>query len=79
MTALQFAGPSFPLSSSYHPSYYFLPSNPSSSYTYPNSILRLTQLFNSLPVPQYLFYLFFNLYILFNPILIRISVIITFC
>ena len=23
MTALQFAGPSFPLSSSYHPSYYF--------------------------------------------------------
>ena len=42
MTALQFAGPSFPLSSSYHPSYYFLPSNPSSSYTYPNSILRLT-------------------------------------
>ena len=79
MTALQFAGPSFPLSSSYHPSYYFLPSNPSSSYTYPNSILRLTQLFDSLPVPQYLFFLFFNLYILFNPILIRISVIITFC
>ena len=57
----------------------FLPSNPSSSYTYPNSILRLTQLFDSLPVPQYLFCLFFNLYILFNPILIRISVIITFC
>ena len=42
MTALQFAGPSFHLLSSYHPSYYFLPSNPSSSYTYPNSILRLT-------------------------------------
>ena len=42
MTALKFAGLSFPHLSSYHPSYYFLPSNPSSSYTYPNSILRLT-------------------------------------
>ena len=42
MTALQFAGPSFPLSSSHHPSSYFLPSNLSSPYTYPNPILRLT-------------------------------------
>ena len=42
MIALQFAGPSFPLLSSHHPSYYFLPSNPQTSYTYPNSILRLT-------------------------------------
>ena len=42
MIALQFAGPSFPLLSSYHPSYNFLPSKPPSSYTYPNSILRLT-------------------------------------
>ena len=74
MTALQFAGPSFLLSSSYHPPYYFLPSNPSSSYTYPNSILRLTQLFDSLPVPQYLFFLFFNLYILFNPLSTLLSI-----
>ena len=74
MIALQFAGPFFPLLSSYHPSYNFLPSNPPSSYTYPNSILRLTQLFDSLPVPQYLFFLFFNLYILFNPLPTLLSI-----
>ena len=121
MTALQFASPSFPFSSSYHPSFYSLPSNPSSPYSYPNSILRLTWLLCNLPVPLFPFhfpiillfilylltphplililtlfwgwhswltvcqslntysFLFFNLYILFNPILIRILVIITFC